>query len=105
MLSFLIPFVILEIIRPILKISPKMTFHNAIMHPFNSVMLNLTHVHTHTHTHTHTPLGMTNSNSLSKRIVPVTGSLALNLTCSVTLTRLIVCTIHHFHLYFHASTC
>ena len=54
MLSFLIPFVILEIIRPILKISPKMTFHNAIMHPFNSVMLNLTHVHTHTHTHTHT---------------------------------------------------
>ena len=51
-IGFLIPFVILEIIRPILKISPKMTFHNAIMHPFNSVMLNLTQVHTHTHTHT-----------------------------------------------------
>ena len=30
MLSFLIPFVILEIIKPILKISPKITFHNAI---------------------------------------------------------------------------
>ena len=50
MVSFLIPFVILEIIRPVLKISPKMTFHNAIMRPFNSVMLNSTHVHTHIHT-------------------------------------------------------
>ena len=47
-----------------------------------------------------TPLGMTNSNFLSKRIVPVTGSLALNLTCSVTLTCLIICTIHYFHPLF-----
>ena len=44
-----------------------------------------TNTHTHTHTHTHT--GMTDYNSVSKRIVPVTGSLALNLTCLVTLTH------------------
>ena len=42
---------------------------------------------THTHTHTHTHTGMTDSNSVSKKIVPVTGSLALNLTCLVTLTH------------------
>ena len=51
MISFLIPFVILEIIRPVLKISPKMTFHNAIMRPFNC------HVKFHACTHTHTHVG------------------------------------------------